>query len=129
MAKLRHVRPGEPISAALFNALVDAVQKLEMLNVAAPLEIKTYSNGQRIISLNALDLICVCELTATLSEGGSATAKVLWDDAHAGTWAIDADTATITVYAPTNMSGASGDRVIAKFDRQSGLWLALQKDC
>lgn len=129
MAKLRHVRPGEPISAAMFNALVDAVQRLEMLSVAAPLEIKTYSNGQRVISLNALDLICVCELTETLSEGGSADADVLWDDGHAGTWAVAADTSSITVYAPTNMSGSSGDRVIAKFDRQSGLWLALQKDC
>lgn len=126
---LERVKPGQTIEAAHFNALVDAINAME-LRAAAPLAITKTASGGTVVSLGfGYDETCVCELTDDLAEGGSATAKILWDLAQAGTWAVDADTEEITVYAPTNMSGVTGDRVLAKFDRQSGLWLIWQKDC
>lgn len=124
-----HVQDGELITSEVFNALIDAVNALE-LRVASPLEIKKMPGGGQVISLGyGFDLSCVCELTEDLASAGSAEAKILWDENQAGTWATDADTEHITVYAPTDMSGVTGDRVLAKYDRQSGLWLAYQKDC
>jgi hypothetical protein len=126
---IQRVRKGEPIRADLINQIIDALNSFE-LRAAAPLQISKAVGGGLMISLGfGYDLVCVCELTENLAEGGDATAKVLWDESQAGTWAIDADTDEITVYAPTNLSGTTGDRVIAKFDRQSGLWIVLQKDC
>lgn len=124
-----HVRKGQKIEADHINALIDAINALT-LTAAAPLQITRSPGGGSVISLGfGFDELCVCELTADLSAGGNATANIVYDRARAGTWAETADTAEITVYAVTDMSGTTGDRVIAKFDRQSGLWIALQKDC
>lgn len=123
------VRKGDLIEADVINQLIDAVNAFS-IRAAAPLQVSKAVGGGYTISLGyGYDELCVCELTETLAEGGNAAANILWDESQAGTWAVSADTSAIEVYAPTNMSGVSGDRVIAKFDRQSGLWIALQKDC
>lgn len=126
------VKRGQVIEADHFNALVDAINAME-LRVAAPLVMTKTNSGGQVIALGfGYDEICVCELTADLADDAgvrTATAKILWDKDQAGTWDIDADTDEIDVYAATNMTGATGDRCIAKFDRQSGLWLLVDKDC
>lgn len=123
------VKVGDLITADLFNMLIDAINAME-LTAAAPLQLSKSAAGGMTISLGfGYDETCVCELLEDLAESGDAEAKILWDKNQAATWDIDADTETIQVYAVTDMSGVTGDRVIAKFDRQSGLWLAWQKDC
>jgi hypothetical protein len=126
---LERVKRGDPISHEWANALVDAINALQ-ITVSPPLQITKSARGGLVLSIAyGFDLTCVCELLEDLAAGGDAEAKILWDKDQAGTWATDADTETIQVYAPTDMEGVTGDRVLAKFDRQSGLWLAWQKDC
>lgn len=129
---LERVKPGQTIEAAHFNALVDAINAME-LRAAAPLAITKTASGGTVVSLGfGYDEFVVFELTEDLEEDSgvrTASAKILWDLAQAGTWDTDADTDEIEVYAATNATGTSGDRGIAKFDRQSGLWLILDLDC
>lgn len=129
---LPRVKPGQVIEADHFNQLVDAINAME-LRVAAPLAITKSAAGGTVVSMGfGYDEFVVFELLEDLEDDAgvrAADAKILWDTLQAGEWATDADTAEITVYAATNMTGTSGDRGIAKFDRQSGLWLILDLDC
>ena len=66
------------------------------------------------------------ELTSTLTQGGSAQAKVLW---FAGSWS-EAQTRELTVYdAVGTMYGVPGQKALVRFHRQSGRWLVWQMQC
>jgi hypothetical protein len=118
-AKLKRVRPGMPVTAASYNALVDAVNALAGVSGALPIEVRHHPGGT-VISLAYQEKEAVCELLAAMSAGGSAAAKLL---AHDGVSWVDADTAEITVHdAIGSFEFNPGDRVLARFNRQAGLW-------
>lgn len=126
MPSLPRVQPGETITAAQFNALSDAVQRLSHLTATFPLEVRRHSGGVHL-SLAMIDKDAVCELTGDLHVGGSAPAKLLAFD---GTSWVDAETSTITVYdALGTFEFVSGDRVLARFHRQSGRWIVWNGQC
>lgn len=132
MAKftIKRVAKGDLIRAEHIDALWDAIESLNF-TVAAPLTITGSKAGPRVISLGyGYDLACVFELLVDLNRGSNARSKILWDENQAGTWAIDADTAEIYVYdAIGTFQGVTGDRGIAKYDRQSGLWVVENLFC
>ena len=130
MKPVPNVRKGEPITADLVNQIIDRLNA-QNLRVASPLEISQTAGGDRVISIGyGFDLWCVFELTADLNRGGNAAAKILWDQNQAGTWALDADTSAIAVYdAVGTFQGVTGDRGLAAYDRQSGLWVVWNLFC
>lgn len=132
MAKftIKRVAKGDLIRAEHIDALWDAIESLNF-TVAAPLTITGSKAGPRVVSLGyGYDLWCVFELTADLNRGGNATAQILWDQNQAGTWSINGDTAAITVYdAVGTFQGVTGDRGLAAYDRQSGLWVVWNLFC
>lgn len=130
MKPIPNVRKGEPITADLVNSIIDRLNAQD-LGVASPLAITETAGGRRVISLGyGYDLWCVFELLVDLNRGSNARSKILWDANQAGTWSIDADTAEIYVYdAIGTFQGVTGDRGIAKYDRQSGLWVVENLFC
>jgi hypothetical protein len=122
-SKLRRVQPGEPITAAAFNALVDAVNRLGQVTAAFPLEVRRTPGGVHV-SLAYTEHEALAELTAPLAPGGSATARLLgWDGAA---W-LPTPAAEISLHdGLVALGGVPGDRVLARFHRQSGRWLVWQ---
>ncbi len=124
--------PGNAVvSAAHFNALAEAVASLQAQRRAAaanvtaafPLEVRRGPGGAHL-SLAWTERTAVVELTSDLSAGGSATAQpVIYDGFD---W-IAEETGEITVYDALNaMDGLTGERALAWFHRQSGLWIIWQ---
>lgn len=110
------VTKGQPVTADWANSLVTALQRAigEIDRLKAQVDIAL---AQR--------LDAVVELTSDLSMGGSANAKVLYRDTEANTWK-DGATHEITIYdAVGNIEARAGDRFIAKFIRQQGIWVVL----
>ncbi|MBI1899744.1 MAG: hypothetical protein HYS13_01360 [Planctomycetia bacterium] len=98
----------------------------ERFAAASPLELRRNGAGVQV-SLAPQDLEALVELTSSLSQGGSARAKVLWFD---GTSWIDADTAELTVYDVIGtMQATSGKKALVRFHRQSGRWVVWQLQC
>ncbi len=125
-AKLKRVRPGSPITAAAYNALVDAVNELASIGGAYPIEVRRHPGGV-VVSLAYQDKEAVCELSAALSAGGSAAAKIL---AYDGADWVDADTAEIAVHDVIgSFEFDAGDRVLTRFNRQAGLWIIWNGAC
>ena len=126
------VRKGDLIEADVINQLIDAVNAFS-IRAAAPLQVSKAVGGGIVISLGfGYDEWCVFELTSDLEDDAGvrmADAKIIWCEEQDGLWDVDADTEEITDHAATNMTGTTGQRGIAKFDRQSGLWLIVDKDC
>jgi hypothetical protein len=105
---LDRVKRGDPITHEWANALVDAINALQ-ITVSPPLQITKSARGGLVLSIAyGFDLTCVCELLEDLAAGGDAEAKILWDKDQAGTWATDADT--------ENDSGLRADR----YERRDG---------
>lgn len=127
---LKKVRRGDAIKAEHINAIIERLDELE-IRAASPLQITRVQGSGALISLGfGFDLFCVFELTSQLNPGSYADAKILWDVGKAGTWGEDGDTTTIQVNdAIETFTGEVGDRGIAKFDRQSGLWVVLNLKC
>lgn len=124
--ELRRVRSGEEITSDWANALVDAVTALGQITAAYPLEVSRDAAGLRL-SLAAGLKIELVELTSDLNSGGEATAKILVRDGD--DW-VDAATSEIDVEDPLGtFEGATGDRALVLFHRQSGKWLVLQLEC
>ena len=124
--ELRHVRPDEPVTAQWANALVEAVRALSRWSAAFPLELSTGPSGYRLHLVQQIK-IEVFELSEDLSSGSTAAADIVWYD---GALWTQASTDAITVADPLGtFEGASGDRGIALFHSQSGLWLILQLQC
>lgn len=99
---------------------------LDQVRGAFPLEVRRTSGGVQI-ALAASDEEAVVELTSTLTQGGSATAKVLW--VMGGAWS-EAPTRELTVYdAVGTMFGPPGYKALARFHRQSGRWIVWQMQC
>jgi hypothetical protein len=120
---LRRVQPGEPISAALYNALVDAVNRLLNVTGSFPIEVRRHPAGVHV-SLAYAEREAVVELQTALAPASTATGQILWRDSAA--W-LPGDTAAIDVEDPLgNMAGVPGDRLLARFHRQSGRWLVWQ---
>ncbi len=126
MFSVPRVQPGETITAAQFNALAAAVQRLSQLTTAFPLEARRHAGGVHL-SLAVQERESLCELTADLHVGGSAPAKILAFD---GTNWIDGETSTIVVYdALGTFEFLSGDRVLVRFHRQAGRWIVWNGKC
>ena len=118
---LKRVQPGDAVSAAVFNAVVDAVNGVLKLSGSYPVEVRRHGGGMHV-SLAYTEREALVELTEDLEPGGSAAAKTLW---HDGTTWIDGATASITVHDPLKCcAGRPGDRMFCRFHRQSGLWIA-----
>jgi hypothetical protein len=125
-SRLRRVEPGEPITAATFNALVDALNQALRITAAFPVEARRHPGGTHI-SLAFTEREALVELTSSLSSGGSATARILHFDGD--DW-IDADSDTIEVHdAIGSLEGNPGDKALVRFHRQSGRWLVWQLQC
>ncbi|MGE0609283.1 MAG: hypothetical protein AB7O62_19485 [Pirellulales bacterium] len=126
MLQLPRVLPGQPITAAAFNALVEAVNRLSAIGGSYPIEVRRHPAGVQI-SLAVQDREALVELTSSLSGGGSATAKILHFDGS--TW-IDAQTDPIRVHDVIgSMEGNVSDHALCRFHRQSGRWLVWQLEC
>lgn len=96
------------------------------LTAAPPLEVRRRPGGWHL-SMTQPQHTALVELTADLSIGSSATAKVLWYQGSAWT---DADTAEIVVHdALGTFEGNSGSKALVAFDRQSGQWIVWQLQC
>src|SRR5262245_43110371 len=120
MSRLRHVRPGEAITAAAHNALVDAVGRLDKVTAALPLEVRRLPGGIHL-SLAHEERVAVAQLAGSLTAGGAAAANVLWWTG--AVWGAAA-TGPITVYDVLNNPYLpSATRVVVRFDRQAGRWL------
>lgn len=126
---LQRVRRGDAITADWANAVVAAVESLQRLSVAAPLQLSRDTTGTRL-SMAAGLRIELFELLEDLAAGSSAAAKILWFD---GTDWVDAATHDIVVYdAIGTFNGVTGDRGAAFFHRQAklaGQWVILQLEC
>lgn len=123
---LRRVRPDEEVTADWANAVVDAVRALGRWSASFPLELSTGPSGYRLRLATQIK-IEVFELTEDLASGSTASAAILWYD---GTVWAQADTHAITVVDSLGtFEGMTGDRGIALFHDQSGLWLILQLQC
>ena len=126
MSKLKRVQPGEVVSAAAYNALVDAVNPLLSISGSYPIEVRRHAAGVHVSSAY-VDKDAHVELTADLHSGGSATAKLLHFDGE--DWQ-DAETDSITVHDVIgSMEGNVGDKALIRFNRQSGLWIVWQLQC
>ncbi len=126
MLSLPRVQPGEAITAAHFNALAEAVRRMANITTAFPLEARRHAGGVHL-SLAVMERDAVCELTSDLHAGGSASAKILAFD---GTSWLDAETSTIVVHdALGTFEFTSGDRILARFHRQSGRWIVWNGEC
>lgn len=124
--RLRRVEPGEPVSAATFNALVDAVNQALRITAAFPLEVRRHPGGVHV-SLSVMEREAVVQLTSTITSGGSGTARIQHFDGD--DW-IDADTDAITIHdAIGTFEGNPGDRALVRFHRQSGQWIVWQLQC
>ncbi len=124
--ELHRVRPGDPVTARAFNALVDAVRPLGRMTATPPLSVSRDAAGVRI-ALAWVPRWEVVELTESLSTGGTASAKIKWYDGN--DW-VDAGLEPITVVdALGTFEGAASDRAIAFFHQQSGLWVVVQVVC
>lgn len=122
-SRIRRVAPGEPISAALFNALVDSIERLGNLTGAFPIEVHRHPGGLHV-ALASAEREALARLTTALAPGGTATAQILWHDGSA--WQ-DAETGAVELHDDHgNMAGVPGDRVLARFHRQSGRWIVWQ---
>jgi len=126
---LQRVRRGDAITADWANAVVEAVESLRRLSVAAPLQLSHDSAGRRLSLAPGLR-IEVFELLEDIAAGSSAAAKILWfDDTD---WS-DAATHDIVVHdAIGSFNGQTGDRGIAFYHRQAklaGQWVILQLEC
>ncbi|MCA9100058.1 MAG: hypothetical protein R3C10_03630 [Pirellulales bacterium] len=126
---LQRVRRGDAITAEWANALVDAVESLQRLSVAAPLQLSQDGAGRRLSLAPGLR-IEIFELIDDIAAGSSADAKILWFD---GTAWSDAATHNIIVHdAIGTFDGVAGERGIAFFHRQAkpaGQWVILQLEC
>jgi len=142
----RRLPPGETVTAAHYNALVDALQARgepqrepgssplrelgsspQRWNITSsfPIEVRRHAGGVHL-SLAYTDRDAVIELTTSLSSGSSAKAKVLWLD---GIWK-ESERDEITVYDVVGtMEGNPGEKGLAKFHRQSGRWIVWQLQC
>ena len=128
-AQLQRVRRGDAITADWANSVVEAVESLRRMSVAAPLQLSQDSSGRRLSLAPGLR-IEVFELLEDIAAGSSAEAKILWyDDPD---WS-DAATHDIVVYdAIGTFNGVLGDRGIAFFHQQAkptGQWVILQLEC
>lgn len=132
---------GQEITVDDYNRLAAALNHLEQrlagfarpaadaepqLTAAPPLEVRRRPGGWHL-SMTQPEHTAVVELTADLSIGSNATAKVL--RYHDGAW-TDADTAEIVVHdALGTFEGTSGSKALVAFDRQSGQWIVWQLQC
>lgn len=124
--ELREVRPGEPVTAAWANAVLRGVRQALRLTVAAPLQMQRGSSGVHL-SLALWPRWELCELTADLSAGSSATAHRKTFD---GTDWIDAVVEEIEVFDSIgDKIGSEGDRLWAFFSTASGRWEIVQLAC
>lgn len=120
------VQPGETITAAQFNALAAAVRRLSQLTAAFPLEVRRHAGGLHL-SLAVWERDALCELTGDLHIGGAAPAKILHFDG--ANW-VDAETSAIVLHdALGTFEFLSGDRVLARYHRQSGRWIVWNGEC
>lgn len=123
---LRRVEPGQPITAAAFNALVDAINQVRSISGAYPIEVRRHPGGIHV-SLAVQEKDAVVQLTSPLSSGGSASAKILHFD---GTDWVAAETDPIRVYDVIgSMEGSINDHALCRFHRQSGRWIVWQLEC
>jgi hypothetical protein len=98
----------------------------ERFSAASPVELRRSSAGVQV-AVATQDLEALVELTSSLSQGGSARAKVLWFDG--ASW-IDADTEELTVYDVIGtMQATSGKKALVRFHRQGGRWVVWQLQC
>src|SRR4051812_611313 len=127
MAKqLRRARPGEIISAARFNELVDALNTVLSITAAFPLEVHSHTGGIHL-ALAVHEREAYVQLTGSLSSGGSATGKI--KHLVGSSW-VDAAVPEIRVYDVIGgMEGTSGQGALVRFHRQSGRWLVWQLHC
>jgi hypothetical protein len=120
------VQPGEIISAAAYNALVDAINPLLSMSGSYPIEVRRHAAGVHV-SLAYADKDAHVELTSELHSGGSATAKILHFD---GDQWQDGETDSIDVHDVIgSMEGNVGDKALVRFHRQSGMWIVWQLQC
>lgn len=109
---LKRVAKGERVTADWANSIVDVVSQVR--DAVARVERALYERVEALV-----------ELTSDLSMGGSANAKVLWRDGDPNTWK-DGATHEITIYdAVGKLEAVAGDRFIARYMKQPGIWVAL----
>ena len=141
MMRVSLLMPGQDITVDDYNRLAAALNHLErqlaalaradddpqpQLTAAPPLEVRRQPGGWHLC-LAAPQHTALVELTAELSLGSSATAKVLW---HQGDDWTEADTAEVVVHdALGTFEGSPGHKALVSFDRQSGQWLIWQLQC
>lgn len=125
---LREVKPGEPVSAEVFNEMVRTLKALMGMSVAPPLQLHKDSTGWRI-GLNGWPHPELIELTEDLAAGGEADAKILNYDRSGGDWS-DTNAQTVTIHDSIgSLTGSSGDHVWVIFSPKSGRWEAIQLPC
>lgn len=142
MTRLLLLPPYHQVTAADYNRLATRLNQLSaqleaLSQVAAaetppqvtatpPLEVRRRPGGWHL-SLASHEQAAVVELTANLSIGSSAAAKVLW--LQAGQW-TEAATAEVIVHdALGTFEGNAGDKALVRFDPQSGQWIVWQLQC
>lgn len=126
---LQRVRRGDAITADWANAVVEAVENLRRLSVAAPLQLSHDSAGRRL-SLSPGLRIELFELLEDLAAGSSASARILWFDGT--TWNAAASHDIVVYDAVGSFNGVTGDRGIVFFHQQAkpaGQWVILQLEC
>lgn len=140
MTRVPLLQPQAPVTADEYNRLAAHVEQLQrqlralqddravepQVTAAPPLEVRRRPDGWHL-SLASREPSALVELTASLSIGSSAAAKVLWY--QGGQW-TEAETAEIVVHdAIGTFEGNAGDKALVRFDAQSGLWIIWQMQC
>lgn len=141
MMRLSLLLPGQEIAVDDYNRLATALNDLErrlaalaradddslpQITATPPLEVRRRPGGWHL-SLAAPQHTALVELTAELSIGSSATAKVLW---YQGDDWTEADTTELVVHdALGTFEGSPGSKALVAFDCQSGQWIVWQLQC
>lgn len=136
MKKLHHVKPGDPITAAAYNALVDQVNALVSLTVAPPLMIQRQCTGWQI-GLAQLGRVWLFEITSsspTTATGGDRywmADRMRLDSTP--TW-VASTPADYQIYDPVydrqeNIVHLDGERLWAVWNDDTGRWEAITANC
>lgn len=119
MEQLRKVRSGEPVTAELWNALVEAVNHANQISVGGTLSIIDTASG-KIIRDNARHPTWFRMNEALAAGDHAAAVRLLWNGSD---FLDDPSGATVQVYADdAAQDHVDGDRVQAFFDGNSGRW-------
>jgi hypothetical protein len=126
MARIQRVQPGEPISAATFNALVDAVNALLGMTAAGGIKLLKHPGGLHLAQSGNPLALRLGKLDGTLAFGGSAMCS-FWTGGP-GSEADSAQDATVYCWLlQAGESIANGSKVVVALI--NGYWQVIAAAC